>query len=156
MQHLHGSIPSDPGLDSRGVRHQWNKITTSGGVTQQPNGTHVSYPAFDQVGMLAKAFDPAVRGAWLKSEHPQMMANEAYAAANGMQIWPKHDGHVFPTENIVTYIGGNNVDDGKGGHDWEEQNGYAVVDAHHQAVAHHLNAAAYHQQAAAHFQHHTY
>jgi hypothetical protein len=159
--HLHGSIPSDPGFDSRGARYHLKQIKTSGGVapflTQQPNGAHVSYPPYDQGAMLAKAFDPVVRNQWFSSEHPQMIANEEQAAARGMQIWAKHDGHVFPTENMVTYIGNNNViDDGKGGHDWEEPNGYAVVDAHHQAVAHHLNAAAYHQQAAAHFQHHTY
>ena len=148
-------LSRDPGFDSRGARYHLKQIATSGGVgpflTQHPNGAHVSYPAYDQAAMLAKAFDPAVRNQWFSSEHPQMIANEEQAAARGMQIWAKHDGHVFPTENMITYIGNNNVIDyGKGGHDWEEPNGYAA-----QAVAHHLNAAAYHRQAAAHLQRHT-
>ena len=158
----------DPGSGWKGPRYHFKQIATRGGyysgggvppqlthnygtssphLTQNHSGggsQHVSYAATDQVGVLADAFNPAVLRAWAESGRPQLTAYEEQAAALGMQLWPRYDGHVPQNEHLGNFIQNNNkTEHGGGSHDWNEEPAYGYAPHH---PVDHEQAAAFHKQ----------
>jgi hypothetical protein len=120
------------------------------------NDPHKIYPPINPAEVLEAANNSKVKAAWVMSGLPQMLANEALAAALGRPFRPTYEERVNPPENLFNFARNNNMtESGRGRQDWRSEDGdvqSAAAVCHEQAAKSHLHAAAQHQHAAAQYQ----